>query len=471
MRKWSRRQVLALGSLGVGGALIGGVVATTQGAALPAGLQPGRPLPPLSPLSMSRDAAGVLSATLVASRTPTSIAGIPVRTLTYNGLLPGPVLRVREGDHVRLRFQNGLDQASNLHLHGLHLSPAVDAPFTHLMPGETHVYEFTAPTGSAGTYWYHPHPHGEVASQLFAGLAGALIVEGGVNDHLDVQAAEEHVLVLKDFALQRGQVSAHSLLDLNGKEGPLVTVNGAWRPVLTARKRTLRLRLLNASTTHYYRLQLADHPLHLIATDGGFIEQPVALEQLLLAPGERAEVMVQLRSGGPFTLTDLGYSREGGDSMASPLMTIQPLTSGPLTALPARLTKVERLDLTGAVVRPVTLNQNFPMSFGMNGQAFDMNRVNIQARQGTTEIWELVSRSDSDHPFHLHSYPLQVLSRNGRPEPFRAWRDVVNVRGGETVRVAVPFRNFSGTTVYHCHIAEHEDHGMMGVLQVQPPSG
>ncbi|MGM8838509.1 multicopper oxidase domain-containing protein, partial [Thermus sp. 93170] len=106
--------------------------------------------------------------------------------------------------------------------------------------------------------------------------------------------------------------------------------------------------------------------------------------------------------------------------------------------------------------------------FFINGRMFDPGRVDIQAKLGTIEVWELVNETEMDHPFHLHTYPFQVLSRDGQPAPYRAWKDTVNLRPNETVRIAVPLRDFGGITVYHCHIVEHEDRGMMGVLEVRP---
>ncbi len=106
--------------------------------------------------------------------------------------------------------------------------------------------------------------------------------------------------------------------------------------------------------------------------------------------------------------------------------------------------------------------------FFVNGRAFDPCRVDASARQGDLDIWEVVNEGDMDHPFHLHVYPFQVLSRNGLAELYRSWKDVVNLRSKETVRLAVPLSDFSGKTVFHCHIAEHEDRGMMGVLKVKP---
>jgi len=157
-----------------------------------------------------------------------------------------------------------------------------------------------------------------------------------------------------------------------------------------------------------------------------------------------------------------------GPSRLETLLTIvAPANPKPLP-LPTSLAPVERLDLSKAVAtRRFELGERMMQAeFFINGQMFDASRVDVQSKLGTLEVWEIVNKTDMDHPFHLHIYPFQVVSVNGRPEPYRAWKDVVNVRERDTVRIAVPFRDFTGVTVYHCHILEHEDRGMMGVLKV-----
>ena len=428
-----------------------------------------------------RSQGGLLSLKLSATPTPLALAGQRATLLTYGGSFPGPTLRVRPRDTVRLTLENRLPEPTNLHWHGLPISPKVDDPFLEIPPGESWTYEFTVPKELAGTFWYHPHLHGRVAPQLFAGLLGALVVESSLDAIPELREAEEHLLVLKDLALQGGRPAPHTPMDwMNGKEGDLVLVNGALRPTLVAQKATLRLRLLNASNARYYRLALQDHPLYLIAADGGFLEEPLEVSELLLAPGERAEVLVRLRKEGRFLLQALPYDRGamgmmdmGGMAHAMPqgpsrpetlLYLIAPKNPKPLP-LPKALSPFPPLPAPVVTRRLVLTEDMMAARFFINGQVFDHRRVDLKGQAQTVEVWEVENQGDMDHPFHLHVHPFQVLSVGGRPFPYRAWKDVVNLKAGEVARLLVPLRE-KGRTVFHCHIVEHEDRGMMGVLEV-----
>lgn len=455
MKVISRRRILQLGAVAMGGALVASRVAQ------PFNLLPnqtGQALRSVPLLPARQPEPGLVVAELEAIEAVVAVAGVTAKLKTYNKMFPGPLVRVQEGDLLRLRFINRLANIhTNLHFHGLHISPNVDDPFLHGHPGDMAHYEFELPKGSAGTYWYHPHAHGEVAQQLFSGLAGAIVVAGPADELPELKAAEEHLLILKDVTLAGVEVAAHLPFDVAGKEGNLVMVNGALQPVLQAVKGTLRLRFVNTSTARYYNLNLEGHAMHLIATDGGFIETPVALKGLSLAPGERAEVLVQLERPGRFRLLD----------GANELMTLVAPARPEPTPLPARLVEVEKLDLSQVkTTRQVIFNRAGLGEFRINGQRFDPARTDIQAHLGDLEVWEIKNTLGNEHPFHLHTYPFQVLSRNGIAEPFRAWKDTVNLNGNESVKIVVPFRNFTGRTVFHCHIAEHENSGMMGVLEV-----
>ncbi|MCL6568661.1 MAG: multicopper oxidase family protein, partial [Meiothermus silvanus] len=249
-----RRELLRYGALGLAGSY-----ALSR---LPAFAQ--SPFPQPRALEVRR-AEGVVEAQIAARQSNLTMGGKPVQLLTYGGF-PGPTLRLREGETVRLNFTNNLPEATNLHLHGLHVPPSVDDPLALVQPGESRLYEFTVPKGSAGTYWYHPHVHGRVAPQLYAGLAGLLVVEGPLDALPELKGAEEHLLVLKDWLFSGNRIPAWTHMDwMNGREGSLLTVNAAVRPTLRAQKATLRLRLLNASNARYYRLALENHPLYLIA--------------------------------------------------------------------------------------------------------------------------------------------------------------------------------------------------------------
>jgi FtsP/CotA-like multicopper oxidase with cupredoxin domain len=449
--------------------------------------------------------------------------------LAYNGQIPAPRLEAKPGDTVRIHFTNQLSQPTNLHYHGLHIAPTgnADNVFLNILPNQRLTYEFTLPQNHpAGTFWYHPHHHGKVAEQVFGGLAGLFIVRGALDEIPEVKAAQEAFLMLQDFDLDaNGQINPPNPMALMmGREGSVITVNGQVNPTLTiAAGGLLRMRLLNASPSRFYRLALADHPLYLIATDGGAITEPVELRELLLAPGERAEVLVKgEREPNRYRLLSLPYNRGGmgmmghgmmGDGMmpnrgsrggmmphaqngqTQPSQLLATLvyqgSTNPLS-LPAKLIEVaslpdpdniRRIELSMAMSMGMNRGGNMEnnmrtnmrtnmrngMVFLFNGQPFDMERIDTTVKLGTVEDWDLVNVDPDrmDHPFHLHVNSFQVISRDGQLEPYRAWKDTVLVKGGETVRIRVPFKDFAGRTVYHCHILDHEDLGMMANLEIQ----
>ncbi len=456
MRKITRRTALGL----LGGLAAGGAGLAWANNVIPplTWLSPktGQPLLALNTIPLPRFSDGPTKIELKATLGMVDVAGTKANLYSYNQTIPGPLLRLREGEPVQLRFNNATQMHTNLHFHGLHISPEIDDPFRHGHPGEILAYNFTVPKGQAGTYWYHPHSHGEVASQLFSGLAGPIVIEGPLDRLPELAAAEEHVLVLKDLSVAGEDVAPYGIFEAGGKKGNWVMVNGAVQPVLTAKKATLRLRLLNACTFRYFRLSLEGATMHLIATDDGFIEKPVALKELVLSPGERAEVMIQLDRPGNFRLLD----------NSDLLMTIAAPAQPQPTDLPAKLATIETLDPASAkVTRQIVLTRS-GNDFKINGQTFLMSRIDFKANLGDLEIWEVENQHSQDHSFHLHTFPFQVLSQNGTAPAYRAWKDTIAIAPRTKVRLAVPLRDFTGLTVFHCHLAEHEDHGMMGTLEV-----
>ncbi|QFZ18590.1 multicopper oxidase family protein [Saccharothrix syringae] len=437
----SRRALLVAGGLTAAALVGGGALAVRATGGGPAD---GPPLPRPEPLGLRAGADGVLRGELVAAPTGDG--------LRYNGV--NPLVELREGDRVSLGFRNGLDVDSSLHLHGLPLAPAVDAPLEHQAPGGSRVQEFTVPAGTAGTYWYHPHAHGGVEWQILAGLAGPVVVTGPTDD------------------LLRGCDDRLVMFTRTGRE---VGVNGVVRPVFRPTSGRTRLRLLNATPGDHLLIGVLRRedrvPMHLIATDGGFVEAPVEVAEVLLAPGERAEVLVETSAAGRLELTALPYSTYGAGGAATPRSRLAAVEvpEGGLAAvpLPGRLREVEVLDPATAVRRRrIAFGGDGTGGFTLDGRVFDHHRVDLTAGLGTLEVWDLVNEHTTDHPFHLHSYRFQVVARDGRPEALTAWRDTVNVPPGGTVTIAVPFLGEAGRTVYHCHIASHEDQGMMGVLEV-----
>jgi FtsP/CotA-like multicopper oxidase with cupredoxin domain len=451
------------------------------------------------------------SLSLVAARSTKVVAGQEARLQLYDGQLPGPTLVLREGEKVALRLENRLDEPTNLHLHGVPIAPAVDDPRVLVDPGQAKTYEFEVLPGSAGTYWYHPHGHGSVGPQLFAGLSGPLIVEpaGGAPSWL--AGVPERVLLLKDLALSGGDPAPHTPDDwLNGKEGDLVLVNGEVAPRIDVEGGAVRLRLVNASNARYFRLHVEGHELVVLGAGIGFAEAPAAFESFVLAPGERVEACLRLSASGEFRLLALPYDRgadmsgmSGDAGMPAPegsvegmlmhghggmaghrsdggarlgnrapvlLATLVAPGAGPRFELPPTLSQERFPDAGRAEARrPFVLSEDMldgRMRFLINGREFDAGRIDFRCRLGSVEHWEIRNEADMDHPFHLHVFPFVVVSRNGAPEPLRMWRDTVNLAAGASVEILVPFNRFTGTVMYHCHIVEHEDLGMMGLFEV-----
>ncbi|MEO1068718.1 MAG: multicopper oxidase family protein, partial [Cyanobacteria bacterium J06638_6] len=416
--------------------------------------------------------------------------------LTYNGQMPGPILEAKAGDTIRIEFENQLVQTTNLHFHGLHIPPTSNADniFLAIPTGETQLYEFVVPEHHpGGLFWYHPHHHGVVAEQVFGGLVGPLVIRGEVDDIPEIQAAEEAILVLQDFDLTRqGQPrEPMPIFRKWGRQGNLITVNGQILPKLTIpQSGLLRVRLLNASPSRIYRLRLDNHPWHLIGLDGGTLPEPVELEaDLILAPGERADILVPgTRKPDSYALLSLPYDRGIADMMGGGMGHHHQRRAG-LDDRPRAIAQLQYGEITTEVSLPKTLlptpalrepirRRDFVLDHGMdhgasfliNGRGFDHNRVDTNVQLGTVEDWRIINQAGMDHPFHIHTNAFQVLHHNDQPAPFQIWKDVVNVKAYETVDLRIAFTDFPGKTVYHCHILDHEDQGMMGILEVQPAS-
>ncbi|MDQ4079452.1 MAG: multicopper oxidase family protein [Gemmatimonadota bacterium] len=408
------------------------------------------------------------------------VAGSETQVFAYNGTVPGPTLEFREGDQVTVTFRNELPVPTTIHWHGLHLPYTSDgSPFHPVAPGDEYQYGFTIPPGTAGTYWYHPHPHHQTGQQVARGLYGAIIVRAA-DDPL--ASLPEHLLVLSDnrflpdgsFDLPEAATHQGRVDFENGREGDVIFVSGAVMPTLTIRAGEVqRWRIVNASGARVYRLALEGHTFLHVGNDGGLFEKPVEVSEVVLATGERVEVLVRA-TGAPghrATLRTLPYdryipqTRPPGWNTPRDLLTLEYTEAAPVrpVRLPTTLRVVPPIDTTGVTTRRLMV-----LTQGMiNGRLMDLDRVDVQSTIDAVEIWEIENLVGMDHPFHLHGFQFQVLERNGVPEPFRSWKDVVNVPKHGTARFIVRYDNYGGKWMFHCHILSHEDHGMMGILQVQ----
>ncbi|MFL5556406.1 MAG: multicopper oxidase family protein, partial [Gemmatimonadaceae bacterium] len=261
----------------------------------------------------------------------------------------------------------------------------------------------------------------------------------------------------------------------NGREGPVLFVNGEVMPTINIRSGEIqRWRVINTSAGRIYRLALTGHTFVQVGSDGGLLEKPVETKEILLATGERVELLVRGSDppGGHSTLQNLPYDRYAPQTRPADwkttrdLLTLQTTMQAPTAspAIPTTLRKIAPLDTAKATaVRTVVFGQGM-----INGKLMDMSRVDVSTHVGATEIWEIENIVGMDHPFHLHGFQFQVLDRDGVPEPYLAWKDMLNIPKHSTARIIVRYDDYPGKWMFHCHILDHEDHGMMGVLEVRP---
>jgi len=453
--------------------------------ALPAGA----PLVRLKRLANSSDQAKLFRATLTAA--PTSISLIPSKQTTvwaYNGSIPGPLIEVHEGDTVEIHFINRLPQPTTVHWHGLPVPADQDGnPHDPVGAGEARTYRFTLPKGSAGTYWYHPHPHGDTPEQTYRGLAGLFIVRAA-DDPL-AGFPEQH-LAISDLRLDRNAtIPDNTMFDwMNGREGQFALINGQREPRIDV-SGTQRLRIWNACSARYLRLALPGYSFIVVGSDGGLLEAPrPPVQELLLAPAERAEVIIK-GPDGKASLMALAYDRSkmGPAAPEKDRVLAQVHISGTSSpSLPLRLRPIADPGVVNAKKRVVFSEDMSMMESGMdmdqdmmkdhmshmflvNGKSFDMQRVDLTSKAGDVEEWEIVNDSHMDHPFHIHGTQFLILERERKgkktPEPYRAWKDTVNLRPNETIRIKM-MQTRPGLRMFHCHILEHEGLGMMATLKV-----
>ena len=437
-------------------------------------------LPPV--LRNGSTARGTVEVTITAAVARLTLKpGTTTEVMAYNGSVPGPTLEANEGDRVIIHFRNDLPEPTTVHWHGIHLPAGQDgSPFDPVPAGGRRDYTFTLAKGSAGTYWYHPHLHHRTGYQVAKGLVGAIIVRDPA-DPLP-KSLTERLLVLTDnrFAadgsidLPDPRSAAGRIDEENGREGDVLFVNGQVLPSISIRPGEVqRWRVINASAARVYRLAIPGQTFLYVGTGGGLFEKPVEVSELLLANSERAELLVR-GSGAPgsrSSLQSLAYNRYIPQTRPKDWNRSRDLLSlrvggapAPPVSIPATLRRITPLDTATATARrTVTFTQGM-----INNRHFDMSRVDYTTRLGTTEIWTVENLVGMDHPFHLHGFRFQVIERGGRPEPFRSWKDAVNVPKQSTVKFIVRFDDFAGKWMFHCHILNHEDQGMMGILEVKP---
>ncbi|MBI3718603.1 MAG: multicopper oxidase domain-containing protein [Sphingobacteriales bacterium] len=427
--------------------------------------------------------------TLTAQATMANINGSNISALGYqaNGIL-GPTIRVNNGVNANINFQNNLSEKSNIHWHGLKIPANMDGhPEAVINSGSGFNYQF-AINQRAGLCWYHPHPEGATARQAFQGLAGLFIINDAEEAALNMPSGIYEIpLVIQDKRLTASGIAYNPSMGevMSGYMGETIIVNGEASPYTEVATRYYRLRILNGSNARIYNLALSNNAdLIIIGNDGGLLKNPATVKTILLAPGERLDVLVNfagLTIGTEVYLEsrmfDNGGSAQGKQGFKIMKFKITQTLSDSFT-LPVALSAVNSIPASSSSKTRNFIINAMQMSGGMNmtgihrinDKTYDKNRIDENVSANATEIWVFDnSQGDEPHPMHLHGVHFQVLERSGGRGQLTVsesgWKDTVLVMPRETVKIIIPFSTLTGVFVFHCHNLEHEDDGMM--LQYQ----
>lgn len=407
----------------------------------------------------------------------------------------GPTLILRKGDTVKINVTNNLKDTTTVHWHGMHLPAIMDGgPHQPIPPGTTWK-PYWKVMNNAATYWYHPHLHMMAQEQLLMGLGGMMIVRDEEEDKLALPrtyGVDDIPLALSDRAFTAdGQISIEPY-------GDSMQVNGVIRAEHTVPSQVVRFRILNAATERSYFIGFSDNrKFSVITSDGGLLNAPVELTRYLLSSGERIEILVnfgadkgksiRLRAFNSLLQQNIpGGDRFPNGPFANALartdfdilkINVGDPTAKPITTIPTQLTAISPLkEVDAFITRKLSITDtmipgNQGVSFLLNRRLFDEKFIDYKVGLNNTEIWEIANSGNFAHPFHIHDVQFNILTRNGQPPKAEeaGWKDVVLVKSRETVRFIARFDDFADSTapyMFHCHIALHEDEGMMGQFVV-----
>jgi len=460
----------------------------------------GAPLPIPEILDLRAGDTGALTAQLSSAQ---FLQGRRTQTAGYSADYLGPVLRVNRGETARVQLGNSIAEPVSVHWHGLHIEGAQDGgPHNPINPDTTFdaALDIDQP---AATLWYHSHIMGRTGAHVWFGLAGMLLVDdpGAMNSGLpDTYGEDDLPLVVQDRIFDGSGAMVYTPRGpslMMGYRGNEILVNGAIRPEASVPAGLVRLRLLNGSNARIYHFHFEDgRQFTQVGTDGGLLSVPVGMKSLTLAPAERAEIIVDFSDGAAVRLLSGadGNSPMGGGMMGSMMPNPESDSSGAFEVMrfsvnsglapkvstlansiagapapdfgaPVRRRSF-RLDMMGGGMMGMMGGGGQGMS--INGAPMDMAVINQQVKLGETEIWQ-IDAAEMQHPFHVHGTSFQVLSNGGTAvnPATSGLKDVVLVDG--KAEILVKFTRTADAAspyMYHCHILEHEDLGMMGQFTV-----
>lgn len=408
---------------------------------------------------------GVLEVNLHAKKSTVTIGGKQVDARVYNDKYLGDTWVVKGGDTLKVHLKNNLDQPTNLHFHGSHVSPKghSDNVLISINPGETFEYEYKLPKNHPpGLYWYHPHVHPFVGDQVGDGMAGAIIVQGDIDDVPSLKGIKEKQIILTT----QGSASAGNLVRL---------VNNQINPTLYVQPfETVRLEFFNMSADDFYNLAIPGTKLQVISRDGNILSEVDIVDSELLAPGDRIQILFQAGLPKEFEVKSLFYDQ---GFMKYPEVSFMKIKVQGLPVVKKELPQTlkphedfRKADIDR--VRTLTFSMGGTKentTFLLDGKEFDPNVISQIMTLGTIEEWHLVNNSTEAHPFHIHINPFQVISVDGKPIDRKGYDDTFPIPPGSTVVMRTKYKDFDGKYVLHCHILYHEDHGMMQVVEVVKP--
>lgn len=411
-------------------------------------------------------------------------------TLSYENGLLGPIIRANKGETVNVSLQNSLQEETNIHWHGLILPENMDGHPRHVAAAGASLSYSLPLIQRAGTYWYHPHPHGRTAKQVFMGLAGMFIVNDEEESSLNLPAGEFEVPIIIQDKHFEGSSLDYSPTDdeiMTGFLGEQVVINGIHTPFLNVASGWYRLRILNGSTARVYNLAMTGGiQMNIIGADGGLLAAPEKVSSILLGPGERLDVVIDFSSlvvgqeaylvsnkfsafnvqgRQSFKLMKFKVDRAGTNQFTVPsaLSHLVPIDR-------AKSVKTRRFDISAMAGGPGGHGGGMG-GHSINGKSFEIERIDETVQAGTTEVWEFDNAmGDEIHPMHIHGVQFQLVQRFGGRNQIiaseKGWKDTVLVMPGENVQVIMTFPLYTGTFVFHCHNLEHEDDGMMLNYQI-----
>lgn len=478
----TRRQFALASAAFVSGGVVGRRLAQSQPAQFDAAL----PLPRLIDAAKQGNAVKLK----VAPGRHSFFQDLPAPTYGYSAPILGPVIRLRRGDEVEMTVENALDVDTTVHWHGLLIPSHLDGgPHQVISAGSTWrpVLKVDQP---AATAWFHPHLHRHTGRQVYMGLAGMIAIDDGTDARLGLPrtyGVDDLPIILQDRSFDAAGSLVYeldSLAIIYGGRGDTIIVNGAIAPFAKVPSGLVRLRLLNAANAQNFELRFSDRrKFHVIASDSGFLAKPVEVDRLRISPAERFEIAVDFANGKPVLLETgpdevMGIFGAVSDGMSEyvPLMRFEPTaTRTAARTVPAHLVEPAAANAGEAVRRRQFVLENWACADGrpsgdldmglcINGQSHDLSRIDVETALGTLEVWEIVSIGMA-HPFHVHGASFRTLSLKGAPPPphLAGWKDVVLVEDEAELLVAFnqPATR-SHPFMYHCHILEHADAGMMG---------